>query len=421
MPKQIAPLTAKQCDAAPQGKHFDGGGLFLEVNANGARYWYLKYRYGGGERRYGIGPYPAVKLPDARAARERAKALLRDGHDPQQQRKVERERARVSAVNTYEGIAREYHERNPLAWQTAHRDKWLAMQARHLFPRIGGLPVTQITAPILLAPLVIVEKRGMHETATSLRQYASQVLRYAVQTGRAERDVSVDLRGAIRAPIQKSYGAVTEVEHLPELIRAIDCYHGRSLTREALWLSALLFQRPGNLRGLQWDWVSFDKQTIAIPSAEMKRTLRAKIQGKSHIVPLSAQAIQCLRRLENMTGGGKYVFPSERTGERPMSDGTVNAALRRLGYSKEQMTAHGFRAVARTVLAEHHDIPEAVLEELLGHGKANALGGAYDRTTWVTQCREAMKVWGNYLEGLAAPAMASVKAVKVVRIRTGSR
>ncbi|MEJ8847691.1 tyrosine-type recombinase/integrase [Variovorax rhizosphaerae] len=417
MPKQIAPLTAAQCKSATTGKHFDGGGLFLEVAKSGARYWYMKYRHAGSERRYGIGAYPAVSLSDARAERERAKAVLRDGHDPQQQREVQRAKAQVSAVTTFEGIAREFHERNPLAWQDAHRRKWLEMQERHLFPRIGGLPVAQITAPILLAPLIVVEQQGKHETATSLRQYASQTLRYAVQTGRAERDVSVDLRGAIRAPIQRSYGAVTAVEELPELIRALSAYHGRSLTREALWLSVLLFQRPGNLRGLQWDWVDFEKQIIVIPSGEMKRTLRAKVQGKAHEVPLSAQAIECLRRLENLSGRGKYVFPSERTGERPMSDGTVNGALRRLGYSGQEATAHGFRATARTVLAEHHDIPEAVLEELLGHGKPGPLGSAYDRTQWTKQRREAMTIWGNYLEKLAKPA--PPRASRVVRMARG--
>ncbi|MBB3175903.1 phage integrase central domain-containing protein [Variovorax sp. Sphag1AA] len=400
MPKTVTPLTARQCQAAKPGKLFDGGGLYLETTTGGSRFWYMKYRHSGVERRHGIGPYPQCGLAEARAARDKAKALLRDGMDPQQQREVERESARTASVQTYEAIARELHERNPLGWQEAHREKWLAMQTRHLFPRIGGMPVAQITAPILLAPLTVVEAQGKHETATSLRQYASQTLRYAVQTGRAERDVSVDLRGAIRAPIQKSYGAVTDVERLPELIRAIHGYHGRAITREALLLSALLFQRPGNIRGLQWAWINFDKETISIPSHEMKRTLRAKVQGKPHVIPLSPQAIECLRRLENLTGGGVYVFPSERTGERPMSDGTVNAALRRLGYSKDEMTAHGFRAMARTVLAEHHNIPEAVLEELLGHGKANPLGSAYDRTTWTKQRIEAMRVWGAYLDRL---------------------
>ncbi|MDM0072791.1 integrase arm-type DNA-binding domain-containing protein [Variovorax sp. J2P1-59] len=416
MPKTVTPLTVQDCkNAAPGSKAFDGGGLYLEVARSGSRYWYLKYRHNGAERRMGIGPFPAIALPAARTARDEAKAHLRAGRDPQQQQRVVVASNQTAAANTYEAIARELHQLNPLTWQDAHREKWLAMQERHLFARIGSLPVTQITAPILLAPLRVVEQQGKHETATSLRQYASQTLRYAVQTGRAERDVSIDLRGAIRAPIQRSYGAVTDVEKLPELIRAVHAYHGRSITREALWLSALLFQRPGNLRGLQWDWVSFSKHVIVIPSAEMKRTLRAKVQGKPHEVPLSSQAVDCLQRLKNLSGGGKYVFPSERTGERPMSDGTVNSALRRLGYSKEEMTAHGFRAMARTVLAEHHDIPESVLEELLGHGKPGPLGSAYDRTTWTRQRKEAMQAWGDFLDGFVT--MPAKKATaKVVRL-----
>lgn len=425
MAKLIRPLTDAVCrntkatDPATGKpavrKVYDGQGLYLQCNPTGSKLWRLKYQSPEGkERTLALGAFPEVSLTDAREKRVEARKMLAQQQDPVRQRKLDRMTAATRAANTYELVARELHERNPLDWQEAHREKWLAMQANHLFPKIGRLPVADITAPVLLAPLMAIDKLGRHETATSLRQYAGQVLRYAVQTGRAERDISGDLRGAIRTPIQRNYAAVTSVDELPGLLRAIHSYSGTAITREALWLSALLFQRPGNLRALRWTWVDLDAQTITIPSLEMKRSLRAKVQGKPHIVPLSSQAVECLQRLEHLTGSGVYVFPSARTGERPMSDGTVNAALQRLGY-KDQMTAHGFRAMARTVLAEHHDIPEAVLEELLGHGKPGPLGSAYDRATWDKQRKAAMTVWGNYLEGLTKPKPRA-KLQKVVRI-----
>ncbi|SFL87471.1 integrase arm-type DNA-binding domain-containing protein [Variovorax sp. OV329] len=427
MPKIVRPLTDKEVKAATYALHaehghpvakklFDGGGLYLEASPNGRKTWNLKYRVAGTERRITLGTYPGMGLAEARKRREEAKELVRDGHDPVQKRQLERVRAETASATTYEGIAREMHELNPLNWQAAHKKKWLAMQVRHIFPRLGRLPITAITAKVLHVPLQAVEHTGKLETATSLRQYAGQVFDYAVRTERATANPATSLRRAMKAPIQRGYAAITDVERLPDLVRAIHGYHGRVLTKEALWLAALLFQRPGNLRGLQWEWIDFGAQQLVIPSAEMKRTLRAKVQGADHIVPLSAQAIECLKRLQSLSGHGKYVFPSERTGERPMSDGTVNSALRRLGYSKEEMTGHGFRAMARTVLAEHHDIPEAVLEELLGHGKTGPLGSAYDRTQWRKQRREAMATWGAYLEGLTnEPKADKAKVVRMSR------
>lgn len=262
--------------------------------------------------------------------------------------------------------------------------------------------MADITAPLLLDTLRKVEARGKNETAHSLRQYAGQVFRYGIATGRCAHDPAHALRGALQAVLVRHMAAVLEPKQAGELLRAIDAYHGHPTTREALILSALLFQRPGNIRQMEWKWVDLEDALLTIPASSMKRTKQGKINGKPHLVPLPPQAIECLKRMHALSGHGRYVFPSLLTGERPMSDNTVNTALRRMGYSNTEMTAHGFRAMARTILGEHLEADPEVVEAQLAHGKSGPLGSAYDRTTYMAQRRKMMTAWANYLDKLRA-------------------
>lgn len=308
-------LTELQCKnaACPAGKararYTDGSGLYLEVSPKGAKHWFWKYRYDGKEKRLSIGAYPTVKLKDARFARDDAKRMHSEGIDPNQHRRLTRAAARVNAATTYEKVAREFHEVKKNEWSEAHALKWLRLQENNLFPWIGGLPVADINAPLLLESLRRVEKRGLNETAHSLRQYAGQVFRYGMATGRCTSDPASALRDALQAVIVKHMAAVLTPAKAGELLRAIEAYQGHTATREALLLSALLFQRPGNIRQMEWAWVDLDGAMLTIPAASMKRTRQGKISGKPHLVPLAPQAIACLERMQVLTGHGRYVFP----------------------------------------------------------------------------------------------------------------
>lgn len=261
----------------------------------------------------------------------------------------------------------------------------------------------EITAPILLDALRRVEKRGAQETAHTLRQTAGQVFRYGIQTGRCSQNPVPDLQGALQPIIVKHMAAILEPQAVGALLRAIDGYTGQPSTKVALQLSALLFQRPGNIRQLEWSWIDFDTAMITIPSMSMKRRLQHKLSGRPHFVPLAPQAIAILKELHPLTGHGKYVFPSLRTGERPMSDNTINAALRRMGFASGEMSAHGFRAMARTLMVERLPGMDAeVIKAQLAHAKSGPLGAAYDRAEFMDQRRRMMSTWANYLDQLRA-------------------
>lgn len=399
-------LTEIACKAATcpakknRARFADSGGLYLEVSGTGSKRWFWKYRFDTKEKRLALGGYPAVKLKQARADRDKARVLQRHGTDPSQQRQLDRATSRTSAANTYEKVAREFHQVKAREWSEAHGTKWLRLQESNLFPWIGSLPLADITAPLLLDTLRKVEGRGKNETARSLRQYAGVVFRYGVATGRCAHDPAHALRGALQSVIVKHMAAVLEPSQAGGLLRAIDNYSGQPTTREALVLSALLFQRPGNIRQMEWTWVDWGNAMLTIPAASMKRTKLGKINGKPHLVPLAPQAIACLRRVQPLTGHGRYVFPSMLTGERPMSDNTVNTALRRMGFTNSEMTAHGFRAMARTIMGEHLDVDSETIEAQLAHGKAGPLGTAYDRTTYMAQRRAMMNTWADYLDKL---------------------
>lgn len=391
---------SKHSGKAAGDKHSDGGGLFLHVKAAG-KYWRMAYRFGGKQKTLALGVYPAVTLAQARKRRDDAKALLAQGVDPGVMKQTQKAIDAFAGENTFEAVAREYHTLKKSSWSDRYSDKWLRGLENDLFTQFGRMQIADITPPILLNALRKVEKRGKVVTAHTLGQNAGQVFRYGIQTGRCERNPSHDLRGALTPVMVKHMAAVLEPLRVGEMLRAFDDYAGQPATRAALQLSALLFQRPANIRGMEWAWVDLDNAMLSIPSEAMKRTKAQKLNGRPHLVPLAPQAVAILRELQPLTGHRQHVFPSMRDARRAMSNMTVNAALRRLDFSNQEMTAHGFRAMARTLMVEQiPGINPDVIEAQLAHGKSGPLGAAYDRADFMAQRRTMMQTWADYLDKL---------------------
>ncbi len=389
----------------PSGdKYTDSGGMYLLVKAGG-KYWRMDYRHGGKRKTLAIGVYPAVTLAKARKRRDETREQLADDIDPSIAKREKKLSTAVAAANTFDAVTLELLATKADTWTPRYSEKWIRGMKKDLFPYIGTLPLASITAPVLLEALRRAEKRGAIETAHTLRQTAGQVFRYGIQTGRCERNPAIDLQGALKPVTVKHMAAILEPAKVGALLRAIETYAGQPMTRTALALSALLFQRPGNVRQMEWGWVDLENAMLTIPSQDMKRRKQQKINGRPHFVPLAPQAIACFKELQPLTGRGRYVFPSLRTGERPMSDNTVNAALRRMGFGKDEMSAHGFRATARTLMIERiPGISPDVIEAQLAHGKSGPLGMAYDRAEFLEQRRNMMLVWANYLDNLRIEA-----------------
>jgi integrase len=396
MPKRIVPLTDMQVrKAKPQKKavmRFDGDGLYLLVAPSGGKLWRLKYRFENKEHRLALGAYPEISLADARQRREEARRQVAHGIDPGAVRKAQKQ-AEAEELETFEIIAREWHTRFAPTWTPGHAVTILSRLERDLFPWIGPRPIAEIKAPELLAVLRRVEARGALESAHRIRTISGQVFRYAVATGRAERDPSGDLRGALPQPGEKHLAAITDPKEVAPLLRAIDGYQGGLVTKCALRLAPLVFVRPGELRHAEWAEVDLDDAAWNIPAHKMKTK-------QAHLVPLSTQAVEILTELRQLTGGGKYVFPSGRSSTRPMSENTVLAALRRMGYDKDSMTGHGFRAMARTILDEVLQAKPELIEHQLAHAVRDPLGRAYNRTAHLEERRAMMQRWADYLDGI---------------------
>jgi len=370
-------------------KLFDGGGLYLLVNPTGSRWWRLKYRFGGKERGLSLGVYPTVTLKDARERRDEARRLIAKGLDPSS----ERQSAKASQVETFEKIAEEWLalQSRKLTPATLRKARW--MLETFVYPRLSSRPIAEITPPDLLMALRAIESRGTHETAHRTKQRCGQIFRFAVATGRATRDITVDLRGALAPVVSKNHAAITDPTKIGALLRAIDSYDGHRMTGIALKLSALLFVRPGELRAAAWSEFDLDAAQWRIPAQRMK-------MGERHIVPLARQAIPLLRELRKLNAwSDTYVFPSLRTSCRPMSENTMNAALRRLGYTGDEMTSHGFRAMASTCLNELGWHPD-VIELQLAHGERNKVRAAYNRAERLAERRKMMQAWADYLDSL---------------------
>ncbi|WP_295543842.1 integrase arm-type DNA-binding domain-containing protein [uncultured Thiohalocapsa sp.] len=390
------PLTATEIRNAKPGdkprKLFDGGGLYLEVAPSGGKWWRLKYRYHGKERRLSLGVYPDVSLKTARTRRDQARELLAESVDPGEHRKALRAAQAQSDANSFEVIAREWYARNLPTWTEGHAKRILRRLERDIFPWIGNRPIAEITAPQLLGAVQRIERRGALETAHRALSNCGQVFRYAIATARAERDPSTDLRGALPPVKPTHFAAVTEPAQIGPLLRALDSYEGTLIVRSALRLAPLVFVRPGELRKAEWRDIDLDDATWRY---------RVTKTDTEHLVPLATQAVAILRELEPLTGRGRYVFPSARSSERPMSDNAVLAAMRRMGISKEEMSGHGFRAMARTVLDEVLGFRPDYIEHQLAHAVRAPYGRAYNRTAHLKERRKMMQAWADYLERLA--------------------
>jgi integrase len=383
----------------------DGAGLYLEVSPTGSKRWFWKFYPDGKESRLALGSYPAVTLKAARKARDDAKRLRETGANPVQHRKAAKLTQQARSTHTFEAAARALHAAKAPGWSASHARQWLRCCEKDLFPHLGALPLADITAPVLLAVLRRVERRGALQLVRDLREYAGQVFRFGIQEGHCSHNPAPDLVEALKAHTKRHMAAVLEPHKVGELMRALDGYHGQPTTRAALLLSALLFQRPGNMRAMEWAEIDAEGALWTIPAAKMKRELKDKLNGRPHLVPLPPQALALLEELRPLTGHSRYVFPSLLTAERCMSDGTVNTALRRLGYSNTEATAHGFRAMARTLLVEQMSgVSADVIEAQLAHGKSGPLGAAYDRAEFLAQRRELMARWADYLDSLKAGA-----------------
>jgi integrase len=375
------------------GKKYDEKGLYLLLKPQGERcgaWWRLKYRFGGRERGISLGVYPTVRLKRAREKRDEQKTVLANGVNPSVKRRAEK----LSNALTFDLIAREWLElqSKKLAQATLGKARWLL--EGFLLPEFGSSPIGHITAPQILAALRKVEAKGAHETAQRAMQKCSQVFRYAIATGRAERDPTIDLRGALAPVVSQNRAAITDPAQVGALLRAIDGYVGQPATHAALKLAPLLFVRPGELRAAEWREIDLEAGEWRIPGSRMK-------MGEQHIVPLSSQALEILRPLQALTGRGQFVFPSLRSSTRPMSENTLNAALRRLGYSGDEMTAHGFRAMASTLLNEQGFAPD-VIELQLAHAERDKVRAAYNRALRLKERRKMMQKWADFLEGLKA-------------------
>jgi len=393
------PLTRTQIDAAAPKeravKLFDRRGLYLEISPTGGRWWRFKYRFANKENRISLGIYPDVGLKEARERLEAARKQVAAGIDPAQQRKVEKAARLVNTGNTFEVIAREWFALNKPKWVESHSSKIMLRLENDVFPWLGGRPITDITAPELLSAVRRVESRGAIESAHRVLQHFGQVFRYAIVTGRCQHDVSLNLRGALAPKIVKHFASITNPEAIGALLRAIEGYQGSYVTRCALRLAPLVFVRPGELRQAQWAHINWDAAEWRIPAELMKKR-------HLHIVPLATQAIAILRELQPLTGHGTYLFPSERTVKRPMSNNTVNAALRRLGYTGDEMTGHGFRSMASTILNEQAWTPDAI-ERQLAHTEPNDARAAYNYAEHLSERREMMQAWADFMDELRNP------------------
>ena len=401
MPKRIIPLTdVKIAKTKPQKKPktlFDGDGLYLLITPTGGKLWRFKYRFGGKGQLLALGAYPAVSLADARERRASARKQLANDIDPASVKKAQKQ-AKTEETETFEIVAREWHAKFTPTWAVSHADTTISRMERDLFPWIGKRPISGIKAPELLGALRRVESRGALESARRVKIIAGQVFRYAVATGRAERDPSADLKGALPKPREKHHAAITDPKEVAPLLRALEGYKGSFVVKCALRLAPLVFVRPGELRQAEWTEIDLGESVWNIPAHKMK-------MKEPHLVPLSSQAVSILTELKELTGASRYVFPSGRSFVRPMSENAILAALRRMGYEKDTMTGHGFRAMARTILDEILQVRSDFIEHQLAHAVRDPNGRAYNRTAHLVERRKMMQTWADYLDGLKAGAV----------------
>lgn len=386
-------------------KHTDGQGLYLLVKAGG-KYWRMDYRFAGKRKTLALGIYPEVSLAKARQRREKAREQLADGIDPSTAKRQEKQAKANAAAHTFEAVARDWLAKTAAKRVEITQQKVTSWLERDVIPYIGKLPISTIGARDVLEKVIRkIEARAAYDTAHRVKQLCGQIFRYAVVTGLADRDVTADLSEALAAKTAKHYAAITEPKQTGALLRAIHTYTGHPYTVAALKLAPMVFVRPGELRAAEWAEIDLEAAEWRIPGHKMK-------MDNDHIVPLATQAVAILRELQPVTGHGQYVFPSLKTGERPMSENTVNGALAAIGYGKDKHTGHGFRATARTIMDEVLGERVDLIEHQLAHAVKDANGRAYNRTAHLPARREMMQRWADYLDKLRVGA-------DVIQLHTG--
>jgi len=374
-------------------KMFDSGGLFLLVMPSGGKWWRFKYRFQKKEKLLSLGIFPDVSLKEARDRRDLERKKLASKVDPALNRKAIKAVEADHLANSFEVVAREWIDKQSSVWAASNTKKITGQLELNAFPWLGGRPIADITAPELLHVIHRMETRGAHSTAHKVLQTCGQIFRYAIVTARATRDPAADLRGALRPVKGGHLAAITKPDAIGQLLRAMDGYQGGVIIRCALRLAPLTFVRPGELRNAEWSEIDFEKAEWNIPAERMK-------MKEPHLVPLSKQSIEILKELYPLTGRGRYLFPSPRTNKRPMSDNAVLSALRRMGIPREEMTGHGFRAMARTVLDEVLHVRPDYIEHQLAHAVKDPNGRAYNRTAHLLERRKMMQQWADYLDVL---------------------
>ena len=387
-------------NAKPKEKFYkltDSDGLYLHVTEKGSKLWRFRYRFDHKEKLLALGSYPEISLAEARVRKDDARKQLAHGIDPGAVRKAMKQAA-TAETETFEVITREWHTKFTPTWTPGYAEKLLSALDRDVFPWIGARPIKELKATELLAVLRRIESRGTLETAHRVRGILGQIFRYAVATGRAERDPAADLRGALPQPNEKHHAAITDPKEVAPLLKAVDGYQGHFVVKCALRIAPMLFVRPGELRHAEWAEIDLDEAVWNIPAHKMK-------MKEPHLVPLSNQAVEILRELQPLTGASRYVFPSGRSFARPMSNNAILAALRRMGYDKDTMTGHGFRAMARTILDEVLQVRPDFIEHQLAHAVRDPNGRAYNRTAHLVERRKMMQTWADYLDGLKTAAI----------------
>lgn len=414
-------LTDAQCrnatcsPGAKRERFSDSGGLYLEVSPAGSRRWFWKYRKDGKEGRLALGSYPQVSLSAARKARDIARLQKSEGIDPAKARKVEKLVNPTGFDNSFKSVALEWHGRQVTRWSPGHAERTLRQLERDLFPWIGDREMSQIQPMELLAVLQKVEERGAIETADRALMLARQVWRYWLPTAsNTQRDITEGLKARLTPYRGSNFPAIVEPERFGELLRAMYAYKGGPFVRTALLLAPLLYQRPANLRMMEWEELDLDGQLWTIPSAKMKRSVQEKENGEPHVVPLPKQAVAMLRELKPLSGRGRYVFPGQRDHDRPMSDNSVRTALYSLGFGDEQ-SWHGFRASARTMLVDQLDLDPLAIEANLAHAVKDANGRSYNRTKYLAKRFDQIQQWADYLDHLRE-SLGVVEGVKKMRV-----
>lgn len=402
----IAVKTAKPADRPY--KVFDGRGLYMLVNPDGSRWWRFKYRFGGKERLLAFGTYPAVKLKEARRRCDHAHAQLRDGIDPSAARRAEKTARIDRESGSFELVAREWHAKQSERWEDRGGQRILRRLEIYVFPRIGARPIRDLNSADLLDVLRRIEDKGHPETAHRVKQYLGAIFRYAIATQRTESDPSSALKGALAAPPASNFASITDPNRVGELLRAIRGYGGSDIVRCALAIMPLVFVRPGELRLATWDefTIPTDKRSAVTVDSIWRIPAHRMKMREVHIVPLSWQSVSILQDLHAIAGPSGFLFPSVRSKTRPMSDNTVNAALRGLGYSSDQMTGHGFRHMASTLLHERGYRSEWI-ERQLAHGDRDTIRARYNYADYLSERRAMMQEWADYLDKLAQPKTSS--------------